>query len=150
LTAGRHAQVLAANALKDVCDMGFDPRYIQFVRHWNQREFFECHEALEDLWFETHGPERKFYQGLIQGATAFLKLEKKNLRGARRLFAGALNCLEDYPPRYLGFRLREFVELLEIWQAKAVLASDECPVQFNPEELPALPFPVCQTAPKTT
>ncbi len=130
--------------------MGFDPRYVQFVRHWNDREFFECHETLEELWFENHGPERKFYQGLIQGATAFLKLEKENLTGAKKLFAGALNCLEDYPPRYLGFRLREFVDLLETWQARLELAAELGPIEFDPGQLPMLPYPASQSAPKPT
>ena len=130
--------------------MGFDPRYLLFVRHCNEREFFECHETLEDLWLETHGPERKFYQGLIQAATAFLKLERENLSGAKKLFASALNCLEDYPPRYQGFRLREFMELIETWQARVELASVLQPIEFDPEELPILPYPARQTAPRTS
>ena len=50
----------------------YDPRYLAGVLLFNRQDYFEAHEAWEDLWSESHGPARKFYQGLIQAAVGVL------------------------------------------------------------------------------
>jgi predicted metal-dependent hydrolase len=35
------------------------------VQLFNNREFFECHEALEEAWMPERGARRPFLQGLI-------------------------------------------------------------------------------------
>ena len=44
----------------------YPPQYVEAIELFNQEEFFECHDVLEELWAETQGGEKKFYQGLIQ------------------------------------------------------------------------------------
>ena len=46
----------------------YDPRFLDGVRYFNLRDFFEAHESWEDLWTDYQGPLRQFYQGLIQVA----------------------------------------------------------------------------------
>ena len=55
--------------------MNFDPRYLKGIELFNQREFFECHDELEEVWTETLGPEREFYQGLIHAAVCLFHFE---------------------------------------------------------------------------
>ena len=121
--------------------MEFDRRYILFFELWNQREYFRCHEAIEDLWIETHGPERRFYQALALSAGVFVHLTRGNLAGARKLVAQALAILEECPPRYMGFALREFVDVLITWQAKVELMSALNEWEFSPEMLPPVEIP---------
>lgn len=40
------------------------------IECFNQGEFFQCHEVLEAVWVGEKGPDRLFYQGLIQVAVA--------------------------------------------------------------------------------
>jgi predicted metal-dependent hydrolase len=75
------------------------PALRQGVDEFNRAYFFEAHETLEDLWRETHGPLRTFYQGLIQLAVAFYHLSHDNRRGARNLFEKGLAKLEEFRPR---------------------------------------------------
>ena len=49
----------------------YEERYLKFFELFNERDFYECHEVLEDLWMETVDGDRPYYQGLIQTATAF-------------------------------------------------------------------------------
>ena len=42
-----------------------DCRYRHAIDLFNEREFFACHDVLEEIWAETLGTEREFYQGLI-------------------------------------------------------------------------------------
>ena len=40
------------------------------IRQFNSREWFECHETLEELWIGETGEVRDFYQGMLQIAVA--------------------------------------------------------------------------------
>lgn len=62
----------------------------------NSREFFECHETLEEIWQEEHGPVRDLYKGLIQVAAAFVHVGRNNHFGANRLLTTALGYLKPY------------------------------------------------------
>src|SRR5437588_755419 len=64
----------------------YDPRYLAGVLFFNERDFFEAHEVWEDLWSESHGNERRFYQGLIQAAVGLFHFSGGNLGGTARLF----------------------------------------------------------------
>jgi len=82
--------------------MVYPSAYLEFIRLFNQQQFFEAHEVLELLWKEEKGSPRLFYQGLIQLAAVFVHLEKQNHEGARRLFQTASAYLQPYGTAYLG------------------------------------------------
>lgn len=46
------------------------------VELFNQREYWESHEVWEDIWRTGNPTERLFYQGLIQVAAGFVKIQK--------------------------------------------------------------------------
>ncbi|MEK9139339.1 MAG: DUF309 domain-containing protein [Bacteroidota bacterium] len=50
------------------------------VEEFNSQRFFEAHDTWEELWRETTGPQRLFYQGLIQTAVGFYHIRE----GARK------------------------------------------------------------------
>jgi uncharacterized protein len=79
-----------------------DPRFLKGIEEFNNRLFFECHETLEEIWLEDHGDDRKFYQGLIQIAAGYFKLEQGVPVGALKLWRIGLEKLAPYRPIYLG------------------------------------------------
>lgn len=93
---------------------------------FNAGRFFECHEVWEELWKRTGGPEKLFYQGLIQAAVALVHAERGNLRGAASTFRKARAKLEPLPAAYLGIALGEFRAALEKFFA-AVFAGGSLP-----------------------
>lgn len=82
-----------------------DKRYLEFFELFNAQNFFEAHEVLEDLWREEKGPNRDFYQGLIQIAAAFVHAQKENSEGTRNLLEKAGRHLSKYPDEYGGFHI---------------------------------------------
>jgi predicted metal-dependent hydrolase len=62
---------------------------------FNSGRYFEAHEVWEDLWRETFGDLRLFYQGLIQTAVGLHHLSRGNLIGARAQLAKALPKLDE-------------------------------------------------------
>ena len=79
-----------------------DPRFLQGIEEFNQQQFFECHETLEEIWLEEQGSERKFYQGLIQVAAGYFKLQQGVPAGALKLLRTGVEKLEVYAPVFFG------------------------------------------------
>jgi predicted metal-dependent hydrolase len=63
------------------------------VRLFNARHFFEAHDVFEEIWMGRVGDERLYFQGLIQIAVAFYKIEAANLGGARSLLGKGIDKL---------------------------------------------------------
>ena len=77
--------------------------YLECVRLYHAGRHWHAHEALEDLWRATNDPERRrFYQGIIQLAAAFVHAERGNMRGVQRLLAKAAAKLEGVSSPCLG------------------------------------------------
>jgi len=86
-----------------------DPRFLKGIEEFNQRLFFECHETLEEIWLEEHGDERKFYQGLIQVAAGYFKLQQGVPVGALKLWRTGVEKLELYGPVFLGINVDSLI-----------------------------------------
>ena len=67
------------------------------IKFFNSGQYFEAHEAWEELWRQTEGPLRLYYQGLVQTAVGLHHLGRGNLNGARAQLGKALQKLEQYP-----------------------------------------------------
>lgn len=75
--------------------------YLLFLYHFNySRDYYECHDVLEELWFETQ--RDTFYQGLLQVAVGLYHFRWNNPTGAKLLMEGAVNKLQAYPKKMRG------------------------------------------------
>jgi predicted metal-dependent hydrolase len=68
------------------------------VELFNRRQFFECHEVLEEIWTPERGPRRLFLQSLIHFAVAFYHDQRGNPVGATRQLRKGLRKVEAYLP----------------------------------------------------
>jgi len=84
----------------------YDPLYLQFLYDFNcTKDYFECHESLEELWLEE--AKDPLYQGLLQVAVALYHHRNENVSGAIKLMRSALDKLSRYPERTLGIDLEQ-------------------------------------------
>ena len=97
------------------------------IRLFNHRQFFQCHEALEEAWAPERGPRRLFLQALIHLAVSFHHWERNNLTGARRQLLKGLRKLAAFLPNCEGIdtaRLyREAAGAMEVIEAGAAAGS---------------------------
>lgn len=82
---------------------------------FNQREFFTCHEVLEEIWLEESEEEKPFYQGIIQIAAAFHHYLNGNLKGTLSLMTAGVEKLRRCPPDSHGLDLAAFLAALNPW-----------------------------------
>lgn len=82
----------------DLCEMSPSGALLQAFGEFNRRDWFECHETLEDLWVGSEGEIRCFYQGLLQIAVALHHWKNGNFGGAATLLAGGNDYLKQVRP----------------------------------------------------
>ncbi|MBD7967083.1 DUF309 domain-containing protein [Paenibacillus gallinarum] len=82
----------------------YDPLYVDYLVYFNRdRDYFECHEVLEELWLaEDREP---VYKGLLQVAVGMYHYRNQNLRGAQLMLTSAVQILEPYPEQLMGIEL---------------------------------------------
>lgn len=79
-----------------------DTRYWKGIERFNEKDFFEAHEILEDLWHEYRESDRPYLQALIQVSAGLYHADAGNLRGARSQLSKGLRKLATYPVTYKG------------------------------------------------
>ncbi|MRX71058.1 DUF309 domain-containing protein [Bacillus lacus] len=69
--------------------------YVTYLVHFHgDRDYFECHEVLEEYWKEDPSGGRKSYLvGLIQIAVGLYHYRRGNSSGATRMLANAIRIL---------------------------------------------------------
>jgi predicted metal-dependent hydrolase len=94
-----------------------DERLRTGIELFNNREFFDCHEVLEEAWTPERGPRREFLQALIHVAVGFHHCQRGNSAGACGQLHKGLRKLAGYLPECEGIdteRLhRETLAVLE-------------------------------------
>jgi predicted metal-dependent hydrolase len=113
-------------------ETAYDPRYLGGILFFNAHDFFEAHEVWESIWMESTGPERRFYQGLIQAAVALYHFGNGNLRGALKLYRTGRAYMEGLDSPYRGLDVEKF------WQQMAtcfasLLADPDPDRQLRPD-----------------
>jgi predicted metal-dependent hydrolase len=89
---------------------GLPKLFVDGVRLFNERDFFECHELLEEMWRNTSGDEARFYQGLIQAAVCLYHWGNANFDGAMRLARTSLEKLDGLPTVFMRLELQKFLD----------------------------------------
>jgi predicted metal-dependent hydrolase len=90
-----------------------DPRFFKAIEEFNRQLFFECHETLEEIWLEEHGEERQFFQGIIQIAAGYFKLQQGVPAGAVKLWRTGLEKIAAYQPVYLGMNVEALMRSVQ-------------------------------------
>ncbi|MBM7584408.1 putative metal-dependent hydrolase [Bacillus pakistanensis] len=79
--------------------MNYPDEYIQFLIHFHgDRDYFECHEVLEEYWKRVdRGNRESIWVGLIQLAVALYHYRRGNIKGAYRTLTKSLAILSSKP-----------------------------------------------------
>ncbi|MDT3426906.1 hypothetical protein J2Z22_002440 [Paenibacillus forsythiae] len=94
--------------------MGYEPLYVAYLVYFNRdRDYFECHEVLEELWLSRN--RDPLYKGLLQIAVGLYHFRNGNVRGAMIMLEGSAAKLKAYPEITLGIQLGKLVREAEIY-----------------------------------
>lgn len=86
----------------------YDRLYVAYLYYFNElRDYFECHEVMEELWLEEG--RSRLYQGLLQIAVGLYHHANGNVSGSIKLFSAGLDKLAPYPVNSLGINLGKLI-----------------------------------------
>ncbi len=89
-----------------------DTRYWKGIERFNDKEFFEAHDILEDLWHEYREWDRTYLQALIQISAGMYHADAGNFKGARSQLSKGVQKLNQYPASHQGVNVRLLVQEL--------------------------------------
>ena len=106
---------------------------------YNAGQYWESHEALEEVWLEARSEDRLFLQGLIQASAAFHKyLVQENAVGAVKLLTRALDKLTRYSDDYMELDMGPFKQGLNTCWREIIELGQRHIDEFDPGLVPAL------------
>ncbi len=112
--------------------------FLRGIEEFNKRDFFEAHDSWEEVWREITGPDKIFYQGLIQTTVGFYHLSNKNYRGACSQLGKAATKLEQFLPSFLGVNTLALVEHVRLCLADAEHFRDGAEGLFDESKIPLI------------
>ena len=80
---------------------------------FNNHEWYEAHDAFEEIWNVVDGDERQVIQGILQVSVSQFHLSKGNLNGATILLGEGLGRIKTRTKVNLGIDLESFCQSLE-------------------------------------
>jgi hypothetical protein len=108
------------------------------VEEFNNQLFFEAHDTWEELWMETTGNHRLFYQGMIQAAVGLYHLSNENYKGACSQFGKSLAKLTQYAPQFHGVDTGRLIEGIRECLGEAELLREGRRTKFDESKIPRI------------
>jgi predicted metal-dependent hydrolase len=91
-------------------------KYLRGICLFNDAEFFDAHEALEDIWRAAPSENKKFLQGLVQVAVAFHHYSTGNRLGMRSVLERAIKNLAEPSGNFGQIELAALLQSLVQWR----------------------------------
>ena len=83
------------------------------LNFFNNHEWYEAHDAFEEIWNSVDGDERQIIQGILQVSVSQFHLSKGNYNGATILLGEGLGRIKTRTKINLGIDLESFCRCLE-------------------------------------
>lgn len=77
---------------------------------FNTGEWFDAHEAWEEIWRIADGRRKSFYQGLVQCAVVLEHVRRGNPRGVRSVWQTAERKFDGLPPVFMNLDVPGFLD----------------------------------------
>lgn len=81
---------------------------------FNECDFFSAHDFFEDIWMETSGNEKEFFQGLVQISVGCYHLICGNLKGAKSQLSKGNTKLKRFEPELYNINLISLNKKIEL------------------------------------
>ena len=107
------------------------------IELFNNQEWYEAHDALEDIWNNLDGDNRQIIQGILQVAVSQFHLKKGNHNGATILLGEGLGRIRNRVHVDFGLDLKSFCCRLEL-----ILHKLQNNIPLNNNDIPTLIFNV--------
>ena len=81
--------------MNDLTSKSFKESLKEAIDLFNNQQWYEAHDAFEDIWNDLVGDERQIVQGILQVSVSQFHLNKGNLNGAMILLGEGLGRIRN-------------------------------------------------------
>ncbi|MCB8943651.1 MAG: DUF309 domain-containing protein [Ardenticatenaceae bacterium] len=103
----KYANVPDRAELQETCQEPLSAKAIKGLQLFNEGQYFECHEELEDAWNEDESPGRELYRGVLQVGVAYMQIQRGNYRGAIKMLLRVRQWLDPLPDICRGINIAQ-------------------------------------------
>jgi predicted metal-dependent hydrolase len=100
---------MPASEPDSACSRALPPRGRDGIALFNRGEFFEAHEALEDIWRDERREIRDLYRGILQIAVTFFHITRGNFAGAVKVYRRSQKWLKKFPDVCQGVNVKQLL-----------------------------------------
>lgn len=139
--AGQLAQLVEKHQWvidSDRCRDQPPPLLLEGINLFNQGEYFECHEVIEQAWNEEKAAVRVMFQGILQIGVACYHVQNKNWRGAMKLLDRGLPKTRRFAPSCMGINLAQLMSDADAIRQELLRLGPEWQGEFNPGLFPTI------------
>ena len=111
----------------------FKDSFFVALNLFNNKKWYEAHDAFEEIWNSVDGDERQVIQGILQVSVSQFHLSKGNFNGATILLGEGLGRIKPRTKIDLGIDLESFCKCLE-----DLLRKLQCREKLNENDKPFL------------
>ena len=119
--------------MNDLTSKRFKESLEEAINLFNNQEWYEAHDAFEDIWNDLVGDERQIVQGILQVSVSQFHLNKGNLNGAMILLGEGLGRIKNRVSEDLEIDLTLFCSSLE-----SLLDKLHTKIPLNKNDIPYL------------
>jgi predicted metal-dependent hydrolase len=116
---------------KNPCQEQLHHQAILGIEAFNQAEFFLAHELLEKAWNEDQSPGRDLYQAILQISVAYLQIQRRNFRGAVKMFFRVRKLIDFFPAECKGVDVLDLRKTAQQVYDQLILLGPEKIQHFN-------------------
>ena len=110
--------------------------YHKGIELFNEGQFFEAHDAWEEIWNLTLDRRReRFYRAIIQSAVTLELLRRGRAVGVRQVFCSCIELFEGLPDIFMGLNIPQHIERLRTAIAPALEDLETRFIQIDPARL---------------
>lgn len=102
---------------QSLCCEELHPEAVRGIELFNEGDYFEAHEALENAWKAEPGEIRNLYRAILQVGVAYYHLLRGNYTGARKMFHRYRQWIEPFPGTCRGIDITRFRQDAEAAEA---------------------------------
>tara|TARA_A100001388_G_scaffold268207_1_gene243132 strand:- start:381 stop:770 length:390 start_codon:yes stop_codon:yes gene_type:complete len=99
--------------MNEVDFKNLEDNFLNALNLFNNQQWYEAHDAFEDIWNILDGDERQIIQGILQVSVSQFHLSKGNINGATILLGEGLGRIKNRTNINLGIDLNTFCKCLE-------------------------------------
>ncbi len=114
------------------------PRLREGIELFNQDQYFDCHEVLEDAWNDEPEPIRIMYQGILQISVVYYHIQNKNWRGAMKVLERGIPKIRRFTPECMGINLDKLLTDADAIRQELVRVGPEWQDDFNVNLFPTI------------